>query len=153
MGDEQNFSIRPFTDAASDYQALAALYNYAYPEAKRTPTEFKIVDWMRDPNLACKRWVAEKDAAVKGVGGFEHWGDFYHPHKYLLHLVVNSDEQGQGIGGALYDHVVGELSRLRPQTARVGGAGPRAQLSFCRGARFRQRETEMELLAARRAVL
>lgn len=111
------FSIRPFTTSFDDYNKLKELYNYAYPEVRRTTLELISADRARSAEHVCKRWLIEKNGVVKGAGGFEHWEDFYHPDKYLVHIVIDPQSQKQGFGSAIYDHVMAELSELKPQLA------------------------------------
>lgn len=115
--DREAFTIRPFTTSFDDYNKLKSLYNYAYPEVRKTTLELISADRARSTEHVCKRWLIEKDGDVKGVGGFEHWEDFYHPDKYLVHIVTSTQSQGQGLGSALYDYVMAELTELNPQLA------------------------------------
>lgn len=119
MKGERDLHIRPFADTSDDYQALASLFAYAYPEEKPSPIELRLLDKFRDPKFICERWVAVEDGSVKGVGGFEHWEAFYHPHRYLLHIVVSPEEQGKGLGSALYEQAMTRLVTLRPQLVRA----------------------------------
>lgn len=115
-----NLIIRPQTiDNPNDYKALAGLYRYAYPEQSSTASGIKWSDNARAPELIQERWFAEQNNVITGVGGFEHWEAFHHPDKYLLHLIVSPEHQGQGVGTALYNHVIEQLEKRRPHFVRT----------------------------------
>ncbi|MBC7797458.1 MAG: GNAT family N-acetyltransferase [Pyrinomonadaceae bacterium] len=112
--------IRPIiTNNQRDYRAITALHNYAYPEEQRTFVAYKVADKMRDAKLVRRRWIAEQDNVIKGAGTFEHWESFYHPNKYLLHIIVDQQYQRNGIGTALYLEVMRELEAQKPQFAKT----------------------------------
>lgn len=119
MKGERGLLIRPFADTSDDYEALASLFAYAYPEETPAPIELRLLDKFRDPKFTCERWVYVENGSVKGIGGFEHWEAFYHPHRYLLHIVVSPEEQGKGVGSALYVRTMNRLVTLRPQLVRA----------------------------------
>lgn len=102
-----------------DYDALARLHNYATPEDRTTPLALQVADQFRNPKFVCRRFVAEQNGVIKGYGVFEHSESAYHPDKYLFNIVVDPAFQSAGIGSKLYSHVVQELERLNPQTART----------------------------------
>ena len=112
--------IRPQSrDSLEDYQALAALYHYAYPEESVTATSLKLADGARASELVCRRWFAEENGTIRGVGGFEHWEAYFHRDKYLLHMIVAPDFKNRGIGSTLYNTVVKDLELRQPQFVRA----------------------------------
>lgn len=112
---QKDFIIHPLDDKKQeDYRAIAALYNYAYPEEQTTPIELKISDHVRLSKYNCERYVAEQNGRIAGVGCFEHWESFYHPHKYLLHVIVAPSYQKQSIGHAVYRYTMNRLEKLEP---------------------------------------
>lgn len=116
----ENLIIRPqISDNPANYQALAGLYRYAYPEESATSAGIKFSDNARAPELIRQRWFAEQNGIIVGVGGFEHWEAFYHPDKYLLHLIVAPEHQQQGFGTALYNQVIEQLEHRRFQFIRT----------------------------------
>lgn len=112
----QDLTIRPFTP--KDYPSFTALWNHAYPENRGTSVSFKLLDHHRSPELTCRRWVAEHNGEIIGVGCFEHWEEFYHPRKYLMHIIVDEEQRRQGVGAAIYNHVTDELLKLQPLVIR-----------------------------------
>lgn len=112
---QEDLIIRPFDDQKQeDYRALAALYGYAYPEEQTTPIGLKISDRVRVCKYDCERYVAERNGRIAGVGCFEHWESFYHPHKYLLHVIVAPNYQKQNIGHAVYRYTMNRLEKFEP---------------------------------------
>lgn len=112
---QEELIIRPLNDGnLEDYAALAALYGYAYPEESITPFELKMSDMMGALDRPFKRRLAELGGRIVGVGGFEHWESFYHPDKYLLHVIVAPQFQNRNIGRALYLDTIKRLETLDP---------------------------------------
>lgn len=115
-----NLIIRPqIPNDEADYNALARLYRYAYPEESVSASGLKMSDYARAPELICQRWFAEQNKVIVGVGGFEHWAAFYHPDKYLLHLIVAPEHQQKGAGTALYNYLIDQLEKRQPQFVRA----------------------------------
>lgn len=106
-------------DSQNDYKALAGLSNYAYPEELITVNGLKLADAARPAKMICERWFAEQNGLIVGVGSFEHWATYYHPHKYLLQIIVAPEFQRQGIGNALSNHVIQQLEKRQPQFAQI----------------------------------
>lgn len=112
---KNDFAVRLFdADGNDDYQAFAELLNYAYSHERVTPFALRIADSLRAEHLFCKRFVAAQNERVAGVASIEHWTEFYHPHKYLLHVIVRPEFQNQNAGSTLYNCVAEELRRLQP---------------------------------------
>lgn len=104
--------IRRFT--ADDYQDLAKLWNYAYPEGNKSAIDFLLLDKQRDPKLISKRWVAESENKTVGIAEYEHWEEFYHPRKYLMHLIVDQEHQKMGVGSELYKQLIDNIQTRKP---------------------------------------
>lgn len=92
----------PDVESQEDYRAMADLFSYAYPEEQINSIGLKISDRTCDRKYTCERNVAERGGRIAEVGCFEHWESFYHPHKYLLHVIVPPDYQKNSIGHAVY---------------------------------------------------
>lgn len=111
------FSIKRFTP--DNYSDFAKLWNYAYPEGEKSALELRMLDQRRDPKLISKRWVAESEGKIVGVGVYEHWNEFYHPRKYLLHVIVDPEYQRMGAGSTLYTQVMNDVKSRNPLTMRA----------------------------------
>jgi mycothiol synthase len=105
-------TLRPFTP--DDYPALVAINNAVYADYPNTAEEIRYNDEHRDPKCHFARFVAEHDAAVVGFGSCGHYTGMFHPRKFWLSVEVHPGWQGQGIGSALYDHVLGSLDPFVP---------------------------------------
>jgi ribosomal protein S18 acetylase RimI-like enzyme len=115
-----NYVIRPqLQSSMEDYKAIAALYSYAYPGESVTATSLKLADSGLTVDFVCKRWIAEQNGIVRGVGCFEHWEAYFHPDKYLLHIIVDPNYQNRGLGSALYHAVMEDLEKRQPQFVRT----------------------------------
>lgn len=125
MAQLENLRIRHFTP--DDYRALAHLWNYAYPENKQTSVSLQLLDHAREQPAHGQRWIAEAAGRVVGVGGFEQWMESPLPGHVLLHIVVEEEQQGRGIGRALYEKLIHEWERHLPLTARAWVREDRAQ--------------------------
>ncbi|MFN3649894.1 MAG: GNAT family N-acetyltransferase [Armatimonadota bacterium] len=104
--------IRAFTP--EDYEALAALTCAVMPDYPTTGDEIRLHDARQDPKCLSARWVWEEDGRLIGAGKYGQWAWMYHPRKFVLDISVLPERQGQGIGRALYDHVVGALAERNP---------------------------------------
>lgn len=108
--------ILPFSPA--HYAAFTALWNEAYPDLSRTELELRLADLSR--GCAPARWVTEHEGQVVAMAGYEHPEDEeFHPRKYQLHLIVSSAYRQRGIGGALYQRVLNELSLINALIVRA----------------------------------
>ena len=110
-----DLTIRRLTDKnLQSYEAVAQLYDYAYPLEKITPLSLLMDDYARSQNYVCERFIAEQNNIVAGTACFEHWAEFYHPRKFLLHVIVAPNFQKQGVGAALYLRANEELEKHNP---------------------------------------
>src|SRR5437764_14160400 len=115
-GHPMNASIRPFTK--DDYPAIVAVSNAVYTDYPGTVAERRFEDEHRDPKCRFERWVAERDGKVVAHADYGQAEWSYHPNRFWVSVVVHPDHQAQGIGTALYDHVVAALEPLDPQRLR-----------------------------------
>src|SRR5947209_2434251 len=99
--------IRPFTP--EDYPATVEVNNSVYSEYPATLAETRFWDEHRPTKCKWQRWVAEIDGVVVGVGGYDQPNSMYHPRKFSLGITVRPEAQGQGIGSALYNQIIGAL--------------------------------------------
>ncbi len=111
-----NVRIRPFT--VEDYAALVTINNAVYPEYPETVEEWQHWDEHRDPKCKWSRWMAELDDQVVGLASYEQSASMYHPRKFGISAAVHPEYQGQGVGAALYDHVMAALTPFEPISVR-----------------------------------
>ncbi len=112
-----SFVIRPFNkDSDGDYAMLAAIRYEITPEHAVTVEEMKDGEKRRDPRCKRGRWIAETAETGEGIGfgsyGQSSWA--YDPQRFNLNIGVRPGNVGYGVGKALYDTVMAELSLLHP---------------------------------------
>jgi GNAT superfamily N-acetyltransferase len=110
--------IREF--GPDDYPALVAVHNAAYPDDPTSALMQRFHDDHRDPQCRHRRWVAEAQGAVVGVGEYGQSAGMFHPQKFWVYLAVLPRCRRQGLGGALYEHVLAALAPFEPLSVRVG---------------------------------
>lgn len=112
--------IRQFDrENREDYRAMARLYGYAYPDEQADPMLLKLSDQVRERKFTCERYLCESNGVIAGIGCFEHWESFYHPRKYLIHVIVTPEYQRQGIGYDLYRYTLKNLEKLNPREVQT----------------------------------
>ncbi len=94
-------TIRVFSE--SDYPALAAVANAAYPDYPQTPAEQRESDGKRPAKVRWGRFVAEDSGELVGSGFWGNNDGMFHPQKFGLDIAVVPGVRGAGIGKALYD--------------------------------------------------
>ena len=112
--------IRDFTP--SDYPAIVDIHHslkIAWPERPRTAEGWAQADKNRNPKCKHSRWVAVKDGNVAGYGSYDQFIFEYHPQRFQVNVEVRLDQQGQGVGSALYARVMEELEAFNPRVLRA----------------------------------
>lgn len=112
-----NVHIRPFT--ATDYETLAQLYTANNPDNPTSAEEMRFNDEHTDPKCYLRRWVAERDGMAVGVAVVAQSAGMYHPRKFFVNGSVHPEYQRQGIGSALYGHLLEELAAFDPIMLRA----------------------------------
>src|ERR1700737_3531253 len=111
-------TVRPFR--AGDYADIPRLHNLNFAEFSPTEDEFRFDDSSRVEPCKLARWVAECDGRIVGYAHYEQAPHIYHPRKFQLHIAVDPDFFGRGIGGRLYAQVLGEVPKFNPLTVDEG---------------------------------
>lgn len=108
-----NITIRPFNE--HDYPAAVAVSNAVYPDYPWSESEWRHWDSLFDgERLKMGRIVAEGNARMLGWAEYHHWSDTYHPQKLAVDALVHPESQGRGVGGRLYDALMGMMASLDP---------------------------------------
>ncbi|MCB0110329.1 MAG: GNAT family N-acetyltransferase, partial [Caldilineaceae bacterium] len=110
-----NWHIRPFAYAAADYAAQALLQTALNPQSAQTVEKLKFWDDWWDPSYRRARFLVESAGQPVAIGHYEEWIWWYEPGRYYVSLEVHPDFRNQGIGSALYDHLMRELATETPQ--------------------------------------
>ena len=110
-----DFSIRPFDNRDKDFAALVALRVAYTPEHPETIAALREADARREAKIKAARFVAEMPSGeVAGIAAYEQSARRYDPHKFYGWFVVAPAKQNQGIGGALYAHLLENLAPFIP---------------------------------------
>ncbi len=107
-------NIRPFNFTPHDYEAVADIWNAAYPDQRSTAGEIRKKDETRPDKIIMRRFVLEAQNAPVGFGVFLNSEDSYHPQKFWLTLALRPEHHGRGYGRGLYEHLLRELEPFRP---------------------------------------
>jgi mycothiol synthase len=114
MQTQTRVKIRPF--ASADYDDFTRLHNGTFgPEFTKEPNELRFDDEHMPSHCKWARWIAEIDGNVVGACGYSQPPYIYHPRRYMLEITVDPDWYIQGVGRALYDHVMAEVMKLGPE--------------------------------------
>jgi len=109
--------IRPFTP--KDYPALARIANAAAPDYPSSVAEMEFCDARRDAKCRQGRWLIERDGQAVGYGEYSQRSSSYHPRRFQVNVIVQSDCQSQGLGKALYEQVMSALIPFDPLSVRA----------------------------------
>ena len=109
--------IRPFTP--EDYPALARIANAAAPDYPSSVAEMEFCDARRDAKCRQGRWLIERDGQAVGFGEYSQRSSSYHPRRFQVNVIVQSDCQSQGLGKALYEQVMSALIPFDPLSVRA----------------------------------
>lgn len=129
--------IRPFD--AADYPPVTDILNIGNPDYPMSVEERRYQDEHRDPKHRFGRFVAEAGVGVVGVAVFGQSPWMYHPRKFWLTVSVAPDWRAQGIGSALWEHLLGALAEYEPLQFRCQVREDRQrELRFARDRGFQE---------------
>ncbi|MBC8102620.1 MAG: GNAT family N-acetyltransferase [Cytophagales bacterium] len=108
--------IRPFDETSeADYVSATALHNAVTPEYPTTAEEMRDEDSRRDPHHRHGRWLMVTDSGgVVGLASYHQNPWIYHPRRFNVSVKVLPSVERQGIGSALYNHLLDALAPFDP---------------------------------------
>ena len=109
--------IRPFED--NDYEVLTEVINLVYPEYPTTADELRREDSQREEKCIFRRFILELDGSVVATANYDQHIWSYNPQYFDLSVNVIPEFRRQGLGAALYNHLVQELSPHKPRKFRA----------------------------------
>lgn len=103
-------AIRDFEP--KDYEAIVAIGNALFPEHRDTVEEERHWDETFDrTRFTFRRYVATApDGEVVGMGQYQHIPWAFDPRKYSMWVMTRPEWQRRGVGSALYDRILRELT-------------------------------------------
>lgn len=110
-----NRQIRLFTSSDADYAAKAAVLKAIDPTSVVTVEKLKFWDRWWDAKYRQESFLVELDGQPVATGGYAEWIWWYEPGRYYLSLSVDPTYRKQGIGSALYDHLMSRMAAQEPK--------------------------------------
>ncbi|MCP4362401.1 MAG: GNAT family N-acetyltransferase [Chloroflexi bacterium] len=108
-------NIRLFDPSEAEYEAIFAIEQAVWPENPTTVTEFKHADASKKPTEFKQRFVVERNGrlvAFAPVGQVTWASD---DGRYRMNITVHPDFERQGIGTAVYEHILTILHQRTPK--------------------------------------
>lgn len=109
---QQNIVIRAFTP--DDHPAAVEIHNLNRPEDPVTLEDRQQGDAKRDPKYVFERFAVELEGRVVAYGTANQNEWLFHPQKFVIYLQVHREFQNRGIGGQLYDFLLGRITPHNP---------------------------------------
>jgi mycothiol synthase len=112
MSEQSTLSLEFREFHPSNYERIVAIYNANYPDYPLSAAELRSRDESVDrTKYLLKRFECidlEQDRIV-GYGQLINVPDMYHPRKFMVNMLVDPEQQGMGIGRAIYDKIHEDL--------------------------------------------
>jgi mycothiol synthase len=133
-----NLHFRAFDDR--DYQRLAEINAAIDAHTSATAESLRYRDATLEPRVRMVRIVAETHPdTVVAAGQVMHIWWAYHPRRYLMRLEVDPAWQHRGVGSALFDRLLAELTRWGADLVRTEAPSLRpAAIAFLQHRGFRE---------------
>jgi len=132
-------TIRPFNYSDADYQEICDVWNAVWPDRPGVPQAIKESDKRRDPKYYFQRLVVEDGEGIvaSAIYGESDWTHV--PGKFFISVQVHPDHQRQGVGTALYDHIISDLAERSPTIFEAHAREDKAEgINFLEGRGFRK---------------
>lgn len=110
------FTIRPFEKTDSDYAKVVSVANRVWAEYPDTADEWKERDSRRAAKVKWGRFLAEANGVSVGLASYGQSLMLYHPNRFWIDVDVLPECRGEGIGTALYNHLLEQLTPYEPAT-------------------------------------
>lgn len=107
------FFVRGFNGNRKDCSGAAAVAMAVWPGDGIDAANLERDDTSRKSNRICGRVVAERNGVIVATGAYGQETPAQ-PGAFLLDIMVHPNHRRQGIGAALYEHIIGALSPHRP---------------------------------------
>jgi GNAT superfamily N-acetyltransferase len=107
------FTIRHFSPTDEEYEVIAAIEKVVYPDSGETAANFKHFDSVWDSNYLRQPLVVEVDGKIVAFAIYNERPWSYSPGKYGFNITVHPDYEGQGIGSAVYNHILQEVQQQK----------------------------------------
>ena len=111
-----DYVIRPFEDR--DYEVLTEIINAVYPEYPTSANELRLEDSKRDPKCIHGRFILESEGKAVATANYDQNIWQYNPHVFDLSIGVLPKYRRSGLGAALFDHLVDQLTSHNPTKLR-----------------------------------
>ena len=114
--------IRPFEKKNTEYEAIFAVEKAVWPENPTTVAEYKYADTTHNPEHFKERIVVEKNGRIVAFAGYGIVWWMSDQGRYRLGITVHPDYERQGIGTAVYKHMLTRLNEqpIKPKILECG---------------------------------
>src|SRR5713101_2569601 len=115
MSEQRTLSLGFREFQPNDYERLVAILNANYPDYPISVAERRSRDGSLDrTKYLLKRFecIDQEQDRIVGFGELMNLPDMYHPRKFMVNILVDTEQQRRGIGRAIYNRLDEELTRL-----------------------------------------
>jgi mycothiol synthase len=111
----EGFVIRPFDGSDEDYEAIASVWNAAFPDEPTNAETRRHHDEHLQKEFLFKRLIGDVDGrtVVNAYYGEDEWSHL--PGKYRLGIQVVPEYRGRGLGSATYEYILDTLDDRDPK--------------------------------------
>ena len=113
-------SIIPFH--SQHYSALAELLTESYSDHHFDREGLRALDENLPAHCKFRRWMVFCEDICVAFGEYRQTPEMYHPHRFILNIVVKPAYRIRGIGTRIYAHIVSELEIFRYYTGKFATA-------------------------------
>ncbi len=103
------FRIRPFERTEIENKAVAEIQSVAWSNCLNSVAMWNRTDSLRDPRSLVQRFVAVDQGDIVGLAVLMEPESYIAQGRYGFSIAVRPDQQGKGIGGAIYRRMMTAL--------------------------------------------